>query len=51
MGIEKRIGLAVGIVVFDFVTIAVPFAALLLAYVLVQKPEWFKKFVDELYNG
>ena len=31
--------------------IPIPFAALLLIYVVLEKPEWFKKLVAEIYSS
>ena len=36
--------------VFDMV-IPIPFTALLLIYVLLEKPPWFVKLVSEIYQG
>ena len=29
--------------------IPIPFSALILLYVLIEKPTWFKNWVDEIY--
>jgi hypothetical protein len=34
---------------FDMI-IPIPFSALLLIYVLLEKPDWFKNLVDEVYK-
>jgi len=31
--------------------IPIPFAALLLIYVVLEKPSWFKKLVGEIYSS
>jgi len=36
--------------IFDTV-IPIPFTALLLIYVLLEKPQWFKNLVTEVYNS
>ena len=34
---------------FDMI-IPIPFSALLLIHVVLEKPEWFKKLVEEVYK-
>ena len=34
---------------FDMI-IPIPFSALLLIYVVLEKPEWFNKLVEEVYQ-
>ena len=46
----KEVFIAVGIVLVDFVTVGIPLAALVLAYVILAKPKWFKEMVDEVYK-
>ncbi len=36
--------------IFDMV-IPIPFTALLLIYVLLEKPQWFKNLVTEVYKS
>jgi hypothetical protein len=36
--------------IFDMV-IPIPFAALLLIYILLEKPAWFKNLVSEIYGN
>jgi len=31
--------------------IPIPFAEILLLYVLIKKPDWFREMVDRVYNG
>lgn len=31
--------------------IPIPFTAILLIYVISEKPEWFKKWVDDIYQS
>jgi hypothetical protein len=38
------------IAIFDAV-IPVPFMALMLIYVILETPSWFKKIVDDIYNN
>mgnify|MGYP001567229649 CR=1 FL=1 len=45
----KRVGAALGILVVDFLTIGVPLAACVMAYVILARPTWFKAAVDRLY--
>jgi hypothetical protein len=39
------------IVVVDTAASAVPLAALLLAYILLARPAWFRDWVDRCYGG
>ena len=36
--------------IFDLL-IPIPFSAFLLLYILLEKPLWFKKMVDEIYKN
>lgn len=51
MHIAHRLLLALLIVVVDTAVFAVPLVALLLAYVLLARPGWFRDWVDRLYRG
>ena len=51
MRLVHRLVLALLIVVMDTAAFAVPLAALLLAYVLLARPPWFRDWVDRLYRG
>ncbi len=31
--------------------IPIPFAAIILLYVLIKKPDWFREMVGRVYNG
>ncbi len=46
----SRIVIALAIVIADLVTVAVPLGAFFLAYVLLVRPKWVKRFVEELYK-
>lgn len=46
----KYIGIAVGIFVVDALTPFIPLTALTLVYISIAKPNWFKNFVDSLYE-
>ena len=41
----QRIALAIMIVLFDFITIGLPFGAIFLAYVIIARPKWFSDFI------
>ena len=41
--------LACGIVIADLLIIVVPVMALVLAYVVVARPAWFKEWVEKIY--
>lgn len=45
--------LLVGLVVIGILDelIPLPIVALILIYVLFQKPDWFKQWVDEIYRA
>lgn len=51
MRLVHRLVLALLIVVVDTAAFVVPLAALLLAYVLLARPAWFRDWVDGLYRG
>jgi hypothetical protein len=51
MRLAHRLVLALLIVVVDTAAFALPLAALLLAYVLLARPDWFRDWVDRLYRG
>jgi len=50
MGIIGRILFAVGIIVVDAVLFFLPLGALLLAYILIFNPPWFRNFLTEQDN-
>ena len=31
--------------------IPIPFAVIILLYVLIKRPDWFREMVDRVYNG
>ncbi|SDX63833.1 hypothetical protein [Thiocapsa roseopersicina] len=51
MRLAHRLVLALLIVVVDTAAFVVPLAALLLAYVLLARPVWFRDWVERLYRG
>lgn len=50
MRLAHRLVLVLLIVVVDTAAFVVPLAALLLAYVLLARPVWFRDWVDRLYR-
>ena len=40
----------IGLAVFDTI-IPIPITAFVLIYVLYQKPQWFKEWVEEIYKS
>jgi uncharacterized protein (DUF697 family) len=42
-----------GLILFAIVDaiIPIPFAEIILLYVLVKKPDWFREMVDRIYSG
>lgn len=51
MRLAHRLVLALLIVVVDTAAFVVPLAALLLAYILLSRPVWFRDWVERLYRG
>ena len=50
MSLAERLIWALLIVVVDAAAFAVPLAALLIAYVLLARPAWFRERVGRLYD-
>lgn len=48
MGMTQRVLLAVGIVTIDLVAFFLPLTAIVLAYVIVFNPPWFRNFILNL---
>lgn len=48
MGMTQRVLLAVGIVVIDLAAFFLPLTAIVLAYVIVFNPPWFRNFIVNL---
>jgi len=48
MGMTQRVLLAAGILVVDLAAFFLPLTAVLLAYVIVFNPPWFRKFINNL---
>ncbi|NCA71863.1 MAG: hypothetical protein EOM91_17645 [Sphingobacteriia bacterium] len=51
MRLAHRLVLALLIVVADTAAFAVPLASVLLAYILLARPAWFRDWVERLYCG
>jgi hypothetical protein len=51
MRLTERLIWALLIVVVDAVAFAVPLAALVIAYVVLTRPAWFREWVGQLYDG
>ena len=51
MGLAIRIALAIVIVSVDLVTFFVPLCALVLAWVIVVRPQWTLVAIVKLYDG
>ncbi len=43
--------LAVALVVIDLAIFAVPLTGMAAAYVLLARPPWFKRWVEQLYDA
>lgn len=50
MRLTHRLILALVILLVDTVAFAVPLGALLLAYILIARPAWFRDWVERLYR-
>jgi hypothetical protein len=50
MRLADRLVWALLLVIVDTAAFAVPLAALLLAYVLLARPRWFRDWVERLYG-
>lgn len=51
MRLSHRLVLALLIVLVDTAAFLIPLAAVLLAYILLARPAWFRDLVDRLYRG
>ncbi|UHD17886.1 hypothetical protein [Thiocapsa bogorovii] len=51
MSLAHRFILALLFVVVDTAAFAVPLASVLLAYILLARPAWFRDWVEQLYRG
>lgn len=49
MKLAERVGLAVAVVLLDFIVFILPVAALAFAYILMARPIWFHDFIQRLY--
>ena len=43
--------LAIVLVLVDLVAVVVPITAILVAYVLIDRPPWFYEWAERLYEG
>ena len=50
MRLADRLVWALVIVIVDSAAFAIPLAALVLAYVLIARPRWFREWVEKLYR-
>lgn len=51
MKTSERVLLAVTVVLVDVAIFFVPVAAVVAAYVILARPPWFRRWVDELYRA
>ena len=51
MGLQKRLLLALGVLLLDLVIFFLPLTAIFLAYVIIYNPPWVKDFLEGLDNG
>ena len=51
MRLAERLMWALLIVVVDAAAFAVPLAALILAYVVLARPPWFRDWLERLYEA
>lgn len=50
MRLPERLVWALLIVIVDAVAFALPLAALLLAYVVIARPPWFRDWIEAVYR-
>lgn len=50
MRLAERLVWALLIVIVDAAAFALPLAALVLAYVLLARPRWFRDWVEQIYR-
>lgn len=50
MNVQQRWLYAIALVLADVVAVLIPLAAILGAYVLVNRPSWFRDLVEDLYR-
>jgi len=51
MKINKKIIIYLSILALLDMIIPIPFTALMLIYVIIEKPAWFKNLVTDIYNS
>lgn len=51
MRLSHRLVLALLIVFVDTAAFLIPLTAVLLAYILLARPPWFRDWVEQLYRG
>ncbi len=51
MKIKTKIILYLSLLALVDTIIPIPFTALILIYVILEKPAWFRNFVTEIYNS
>lgn len=50
MNTTERIVMAVLIVVVDILTFGIPLTAFFAAYILIQRPVWFREWMNKVYE-
>ena len=50
MSTQKRVLLAVALVLVDLLLFALPITGFFAAYVLLARPQWFFEWVNQLYS-
>ena len=50
MRLAERLVWALIIVIVDTAVFAIPLAALVVAYVLIARPRWFREWVEQVYR-
>ena len=50
MTTTERILLAAAVVAVDLVAFAVPLTGIVAAYVIIARPSWFRRFMEDLYG-
>ena len=50
MGLKTKLFISLIVLALVDMVIPIPFAAILLLYVLIEKPPWFRKMVRDIYG-
>lgn len=51
MDLHTKIFIVILILLLDLIAFIVPVTAIIIIVIIIAKPNWFKEFVDELYES